>query len=139
VPRAALAPLGLLFGALYFLQGIVEPGDGLIAQPTRALLERRGLGAGSIGDAMLLSSLPWAMKPLFGVLSDALPIGGSRRRAWLALVSAAAAAALGVLALAPVEPAGGRSSPASRSRRRGWRSRTSSSTRTWSRRRSRSG
>jgi hypothetical protein len=106
VPRAALAPLGLLFGALYFLQGIVEPGDGLIAQPTRALLERRGLGAGSIGDAMLLSSLPWAMKPLFGVLSDSLPIGGSRRRAWLALVSAAAAAALGVLALAPVEPAG---------------------------------
>jgi len=28
--------LGLLFGALYFLQGLVEPGDGLIAQPTRA-------------------------------------------------------------------------------------------------------
>lgn len=106
VARAALAPLGLLFGGLYFLQGIVEPGDGLIAQPTRALLERRGFGAGPIGDAMLLSSLPWAMKPVFGVICDALPLAGSRRRSYLALVSAAAAAALGILALAPVDPGG---------------------------------
>ena len=51
---SALLRLGWLFGALYFLQGLVEPGDGLIAQPTRAMLEESGRGAGAIGDAMLL-------------------------------------------------------------------------------------
>lgn len=101
MPRAATVRLALLFGGLYFLQGLVEPGDGLIAQPSRSQLERWGWDAGQIGGAMLLTALPWSFKPIFGLLSDALPVLGSRRRGWLALVSAAAAAALLVLALAP--------------------------------------
>lgn len=93
-----LIRLGLVFGALYFLQGLVETGDGLIAQPSRTLLERSGAGIGQIGDAMLLAALPWAMKPIYGLVSDAFPIFGSRRRSYLVLVSAATAAVLAALA-----------------------------------------
>ena len=95
--------LGLLFGALYFLQGLVEPGDGLIAQPTRARLERWNWGAGEIAGVTMLVALPWSLKPLYGLISDALPIFGSRRRSWLWLWSGFAALALGVLALAPAD------------------------------------
>ena len=95
--------LGLLFGALYFLQGLVEPGDGLIAQPTRARLERWSWGAGEIAGATMLAALPWSLKPLYGLVSDALPIFGSRRRSWLALCSGVGALALTMLALAPVD------------------------------------
>jgi MFS family permease len=95
--------LGLLFGALYFLQGLVEPGDGLIAQPTRARLERWGWDAAQVAGASLLTALPWSLKPLYGLLSDAVPLFGARRRGWLALVSGAAALALAIVALAPAD------------------------------------
>ena len=95
--------LGLLFGALYFLQGLVEPGDGLIAQPTRARLERWGWDAAQVAGASLLTALPWSLKPLYGLLSDAVPLLGSRRRGWLALVSGVAALALAIVALAPAD------------------------------------
>lgn len=39
----ALAPL---FGAMYFIQGIAEPTEGLIAQPVRSLLKTWGHSAG---------------------------------------------------------------------------------------------
>ena len=87
---SALVRLGWLFGALFCLQGLVEPGDGLVAQPTRAMLEESGHGAGAIGDAMLVASLPWAIKPLLGLVSDAFPLAGSRRRSYLALSGAGA-------------------------------------------------
>lgn len=103
---SALVRLGWLFGALYFLQGLVEPGDGLVAQPSRALLERSGHGVGQIGDAMLVAGLPWAIKPIFGLVSDAYPIAGSRRRSYLVLAGAVAAAALAILAAVPVAAGG---------------------------------
>lgn len=103
---APLVRLGALFGALYFLQGLVEPGDGLIAQPTRALLEARGHGAGAIGDATLLAALPWAFKPIYGIVSDALPLLGTHRRSYLALASGIAALALLALATIPGADAG---------------------------------
>lgn len=93
-----LLRLGLLFGGFYFLQGLVETGDGLIAQPSRSLLERSGAGIGRIGDVMALAALPWIFKPLYGLISDFVPLAGSRRRGWLVLVSGATALALLVLA-----------------------------------------
>lgn len=98
--------LGLLFGALYFLQGLVEPSDGLIAQPMRARLERWGWDAAAIGGATFLAALPWVLKPLYGLLSDAVPIFGSRRRSYLVLVSGLGAAAMIGLAWAPADHAG---------------------------------
>ena len=40
--KRKLVTLGLLFGSIYFVQGIAEPTEGLIAQPIRSVLEGRG-------------------------------------------------------------------------------------------------
>lgn len=86
--------LALLFGAIYFVQGIGEPTEGLIAQPTRSLLRGWGLGADEIAGFMLIVGLPWYLKPLLGLLTDYVPILGSRRRNWLLLATLTAAAGL---------------------------------------------
>jgi hypothetical protein len=89
------AGLAALFGAIYFIQGIAEPSEGLIAQPLRSLLEDRGRTAGEITAFMTWVSLPWALKPLYGLLVDFVPFGRSPRRNWLILMTAATALGLG--------------------------------------------
>lgn len=88
-PRRTTLGLGLLFGTIYFVQGVGEPTEGLIAQPVRALLKRWGRDTDDIAAFMALLALPWSLKPLFGVLSDFVPIAGSRRRSYLIATSGA--------------------------------------------------
>jgi hypothetical protein len=93
------AGLAALFGAIYFIQGIAEPSEGLIAQPLRSLLEGRGRTAGEITAFMTWVSLPWALKPLYGLLVDFVPFGRSPRRNWLILMTAATALGLGYVSI----------------------------------------
>src|SRR3954470_5297562 len=86
--------LGLLFGALYFLQGIGEPTDGLIAQPVRSLLKGWGRTAGEIAAFSALLAIPWSLKPLYGLLTDFVPLFGTRRKGYLILAAAAMAISL---------------------------------------------
>jgi hypothetical protein len=72
ISRRGAAGLGLLFGALAFCQGIAEPSDGLIAQPTRSLLKRWGHGPGDLGAFSMGVGLVWVLKPAFGLGSPAL-------------------------------------------------------------------
>jgi MFS family permease len=51
-----------------------------------------------------LLGLPWTIKPLFGLLSDFVPLFGSRRRNYLLLANGAAAVSLFLLAFVPIEP-----------------------------------
>lgn len=51
--------LVLLFGAMYFVQGIAEPTEGLIAQPVRSLLKSWGYTGAGIGRFIFLLSIPW--------------------------------------------------------------------------------
>jgi len=97
--------LALLFGVIYFVQGIGEPTEGLIAQPTRSLLRGWGLGADEIAGFMLIVGLPWYLKPLLGLLTDFVPIGGSRRRSYLLLATLTVAVGLTFAALLDL-PAG---------------------------------
>jgi len=97
--------LGVLFGALYFIQGIAEPSDGLIAQPVLSLLKSWQFDHAQITRFAALISLPWAIKPLYGLLSDFLPLGGYRRKSYLLLTSGAATLGLSVLAIVDL-PAG---------------------------------
>ena len=85
--RSPATRLALLFGFIYFVQGVGEPTEGLIAQPTRSLLRSWGLGADEIAGFMLIVGLPWYLKPLLGLLSDFVPILGSRRRSYLLLAT----------------------------------------------------
>lgn len=89
--------LGLLFGTLYFVQGVAEPTEGLITQPVRSLLKSWGRSAGDIAWFSAVISLPWALKPLYGLLTDFVPWAGSRRRAYL--IAATGATTAGLLAL----------------------------------------
>jgi Na+/melibiose symporter-like transporter len=86
--------LAVLFGVLYFVQGIAEPTEGLIAQPVRSLLDDWGLSPRWIGVFSWAISLPWSIKPLFGFLSDFVPLFGWRRKSYLLLASGAASACL---------------------------------------------
>lgn len=96
--------LALLFGLIYFVQGIGDPTEGLVAQPTRSLLREWGIGADAIAGFMLIIGLPWYLKPLLGLLTDFVPIFGSRRRSYLLLATLMAGVGLlfaGSLELSP--------------------------------------
>jgi MFS family permease len=103
LPQERRSPLALstLFGALYFVQGIGEPTEGLVAQPVRSLLRSWGDDAAQISAFMALLSLPWMIKPVYGLLSDFLPLMGQRRRSWLLLWTAASALCLSLAWLLP--------------------------------------
>jgi MFS family permease len=99
--------LGTLFGAIYFVQSVGDPTSGLIAQPVRSLLDRWGESPASIATFMAIMALPWSLKPLLALLSDFVPLFGSRRRSYLLLATTTAALGLGLLYLFPL-PAGER-------------------------------
>ena len=104
------ASLMVLFAALYFVQGIVEPAAGLPAQPLQAQLRGWRLSPAEVGYFFGFIGLGWSIKPLFGLVSDLFPLGGRRRRPYLLL--ATAATALCFLALALTAGGGGPASVA---------------------------
>ena len=77
--------LVLLFAAMYFVQGIAEPTEGLIAQPVRSLQRSFGYSAAAIGTFGALLAIPWMIKPLYGLLTDFVPLFGRRRESYLIL------------------------------------------------------
>ena len=97
-----LAGLGMLFGLLYFVQGIVEPTDGLLSQPTKSLLRQWEHSAASAAWFATILSLPWAIKPLYGLLTDFVPLAGSYRRSHLLVTTAVACAGLSALYFLPL-------------------------------------
>jgi MFS family permease len=98
-----VVPLAVLFGALYFVQGIAEPTEGLIAQPVRSLLAAWGRSIEEIAAFSALLAAPWWLKPLYGMLTDHVPLLRLRRKSYLLLTTGAAAAFLGYLAVADVD------------------------------------
>ncbi len=94
--------VGAFFAAMYFIQGVGDPTSGLIAQPVRSLLKSWGDSPTAIAAFMGLLALPWSLKVLFGLLSDLVPLFGSRRRNYLLISSVSASAGLLVLYFFPV-------------------------------------
>jgi MFS family permease len=95
--RAETFLLCALFGALYFTQGISEPTEGLVVQPSRWLLKSWGETNEQITSFAAWITLPWLLKPLYGLLADFLPLGRNRRKNYLILTTGVAA--LGYLGL----------------------------------------
>jgi len=100
--RRSLIGLGALFGLLYFVQGIVEPTDGLLSQPIKSLLRNWGYSAASTAWFIAILSLAWAIKPLYGLLTDFVPFAGSRRRGYLLLTTAVASISMTAAYLMPL-------------------------------------
>jgi MFS family permease len=104
-PRAAgVAGAYFFFAALYFVQSVGDPTSGLIAQPVRSLLRNWGESPASLAALMALLAVPWTIKPIFGLLSDFVPLFGSRRRNYLLLANGGAALSLLLLAFVPIAP-----------------------------------
>ena len=94
----------IFFAALYFVQSVGDPTSGLVAQPVRSLLRNWGESPAALGALMALLAVPWTIKPIFGLLSDFVPLFGSRRRNYLLLANGLAALSLLLLAFVPVAP-----------------------------------
>lgn len=92
--------LALLFAVVYFAQGMWY----LPNQAITIVLKERALPAGAVADFFFVATLPWLVKPAYGLLSDFVPLFGRRRKSYFLLTSALAAACGSALALLPGHP-----------------------------------
>jgi predicted MFS family arabinose efflux permease len=79
--------LALLFGVVYFAQGMWY----LPNQSIAIVLKDRGLSAGQVADFFLITMVPWLIKPVYGLLSDFVPLFGRRRQSYFLLMCGLAA------------------------------------------------
>src|SRR6266566_4554842 len=93
-PRRETYGLGILFGTVYFVQAISDPSDGLISQPVISLLNQWEWNKARITEFTGLLGLAWSVKPIFGLLSDFVPLAGYRRKSYLILASLVTMASL---------------------------------------------
>jgi MFS family permease len=90
--RAQLRRLMLFFGLLYFAEGAGQT-DGLIAQPLNYYLkEVYHWSPVEITAYLTVLNVPWFIKPLYGAVSDFIPLFGYRRISYLIAANAVAAA-----------------------------------------------
>jgi len=83
----------LFFGLVYVVEGIGQTG-GLIAQPLNYYLKQTfGWTPVQVTAYLTILNLPWIIKPVYGIVSDFLPLFGYRRKAYLVIANAAAALA----------------------------------------------
>src|SRR5579864_3294585 len=81
--RGGLIGFVLLFAVLYFVQGMNETATGLVNQPIYSLLKKWNTSPGQMTTLVALLGWPWCCKPLFGLLSDFVPLAGYRRKSYL--------------------------------------------------------
>ena len=85
--------LMLFFALVYIVEGLGQAG-GLIAQPlTYYLKQVFGWTPVQVTAWLTILNLPWIIKPVYGIVSDFVPLFGYRRKAYLILANAMAAAA----------------------------------------------
>ena len=86
-----------LFAGLYTIEGLCAL-SGLTRQPFDHFgKDVAGWSATHLASMHALLALPWAVKPIYGALSDNVPLFGSRRRSYLVLGNTLAATACLVL------------------------------------------
>lgn len=74
------------FGLAYFCQHFGQAG--LIKQPLEFYLkEVLHYGADQIATFFAILTLPWMIKPLYGLVSDYLPLAGYRRKSYLLIMN----------------------------------------------------
>lgn len=94
-----------IFATLYFVQGIAVPMQGIMVQPIRSLLKEWGLGASEMASFMFIMTLPWMVKPIYGLLTDFLPIKGCRRRYYFLITGILTTASMFIIAaVMPLPP-----------------------------------
>lgn len=81
--------LALLFAVVYFAQGMWY----LPNQTITMIFKDGGMSAGQVANFFVISATPWLLKPVYGLLSDFVPLFGRRRTSYFVLSSGLAALA----------------------------------------------
>ncbi|MBI5174344.1 MAG: MFS transporter [Candidatus Obscuribacter sp.] len=82
-----------LFGIVYFAQGLAQA-SGLISQPLSFYLkEVMHFDEAQSTAYLAVLTIPWLIKPLYGLVSDFIPLFGYRRKTWLLALNAMSACA----------------------------------------------
>src|ERR1700722_8852615 len=88
--KRATKNLLLFFALVYVVEGLGQIG-GLIAQPLNYYLkEVHGWTPVQITAYVTIFNLPWVLKPIYGLVSDFVPLFGYRRKSYLLLANIAA-------------------------------------------------
>ena len=85
--------LAVLFAIVYFAQGMYTLPD----QTITIAFKDQGLTADQVASFFLLASIPWFIKPVYGLVSDFVPLFGRRRKSYL-LLSSALSCLMGLIA-----------------------------------------
>ena len=81
--RTLIRGLLLFFALVYVVEGLAQP-DGLIAQPLSYYLKTsKGWTPTQIAAFTSLLYVAWIIKPLYGLISDFVPLFGYRRKSYL--------------------------------------------------------
>jgi MFS family permease len=102
-PLEAEAPnevsrLMLFFAIVFTVEGIGQGRVGIVLQPLTNFLKGEGWTALQVTAYFGALNFPWIIKPLYGLVSDIVPLFGYRRTSYLMLASAGAAIAYATVA-----------------------------------------
>ncbi|MGB7035038.1 MAG: MFS transporter [Xanthobacteraceae bacterium] len=90
--RTSISRLLLFFASVYVVEGLAQP-DGLIAQPLSYYLKTsEGWTPAQVAAFTSLLYVAWIIKPIYGLISDFVPLFGYRRKSYLVLANIAAIA-----------------------------------------------
>jgi MFS family permease len=88
------------FAIVYAVEGIGQAKSGILWQPlSHWLKEAMHWDPVTISASLAILDLPWIIKPLWGAISDFVPLFGYRRRPYLVLANVAAFAAFAGVAM----------------------------------------
>ena len=89
--QRATRRLMLFFAIVFAVEGIGQARVGVILQPLPNFLKTNGWSPLQVTAYFAVLNFPWVIKPVFGLVSDFLPLFGYRRTSYLLLASAGAA------------------------------------------------
>ena len=93
-PEQAISRLMLFFAIVYTVEGFCQAKAGIVWQPlTHYLKQTQGWDTVQIAASLAVLDVPWVVKPIYGIISDFVPLFGYRRRSYLLLANAGAVAA----------------------------------------------
>src|SRR5690348_1859659 len=88
-----ISRLMLFFAIVYVVEGIGQARVGIIFQPLSYYLKVNGWTPLEVTAYFGVLNFPWIIKPVYGLVSDFIPLFGYRRKSYLILSSLCAAVA----------------------------------------------
>jgi MFS family permease len=89
--RPAISRTMWFFAIVYAVEGTCQAKSGIMWQPiSHWLKETENWDAVAISASLAVLDIPWIIKPLWGAISDFIPLFGYRRRPYLVLAALAA-------------------------------------------------